>query len=73
MFEEALQSRMRSERYPWWCVAVHPREIEKAIKSLKLRKSKGPDSVQPEHLRYGETYLSIDSSVAFTAFLRHSF
>ena len=73
LLAEALQSKMRTERPPWWCVEVHFREVEKAIKYLKLQKSKGPDCLQSEHLRYGGSCLSIHLSVAFTAFLRHSF
>ena len=73
LLEEALQSKMRTERPPWWCVEVHFGEVEKVIKYLKLQKSKGPDGLQSEHLRYGGSCLSIHLSVAFTAFLRHSF
>ena len=78
--EEASQSRMRTERYLWWCVEVHPREVENAIESLKLQKSNGPDGVQPEHLRHGGSYLCIHLSVALflhtrsyrTNFLNHT-
>ena len=40
LLEEALQSKMRTERPPWWCVEVHFGEVEKAIKYLKLQKVK---------------------------------
>ena len=40
---------------------------------LKVNKSPGPDDIMSEHLRYGGPILSIYMSVAFTAFLRHSF
>ena len=73
LFEENLRKRVGDLRLPWWVVEIHPSEVEKSFKNLKLKKSSGVDEIEAEHLSFGGFELSIHMSIAFTAFLRHSF
>ncbi|XP_062510088.1 uncharacterized protein LOC134186186 [Corticium candelabrum] len=72
IFETNLKHRIQTSKLPWWCVEIHPKEVEKVFHQLKVRKSAGPDEVESEHLRYGGFELAIHMSTAFTACLRHS-
>ena len=71
-FETNLKHQIQTSKLPWWCVEIHPKEVEKAFHQMKVRKSAGPDEVEFEQLRYGGFELAIHMSAAFTARLRHS-
>ncbi|XP_062504975.1 uncharacterized protein LOC134181724 [Corticium candelabrum] len=72
IFETNLKHRIQTSKLPWWCVEIHPKEVEKAFHQRKVRKSAGPDEVESEHLRYSGFELAIHMSTAFTACFRHS-
>ena len=74
LFEQKLQSRTGAMRLPWWVVKdVYPSEVVRSCRMLKLKKSAGADAIEAEHLKYGGFELAIHMSIAFSAFLRHSF
>ena len=73
IFEDLLETSERNAKWPWWSVEIRPTEVETAVRHLKMNKSAGPDGIESEHLRFGGYELSIHTSVAFTAFLRHTF
>ena len=73
VFEEKLQFHSGKLKLPWWVVDVNVREVEREARRLKWKKSAGVDLVQAEHLKHGGRSFAIHKSVAFTAFLRHSF
>ena len=52
---------------------VYPSEVVRSCRMLKLKKSAGADAIEAEHLKYGGFELAIHMSIAFSAFLRHSF
>ena len=72
IFETNLEHQIQTSKLPWWCIEIHPKEVEIAFRQLKVRKSAGPDEVESEHLRYGGFELAIHMSAAFTACLKHS-
>ena len=72
-FEKQLHSHMGRLKLPWWAVNVDVYEVERAFKKWKWKKSAGVDQVQAEHLKYGGWNMAIHMSIAFMAFLRHSF
>ena len=72
-YENLMKTKLGLSRLPWWCVEIRPSEVEKAFGQLKCSKSTGPDDIQAEHLKYGGFELAVYFSIAFTAFLRHSF
>ena len=70
IFETNLKHRIQTSKLPWWCVEIHPKEVEKAFHQLKVRKSAGPDEVESEHLRYGGFELAIHMSTLLYCLLK---
>ena len=51
IFVTNLKHRIQTSKLPRWCVEIHPKEVEKAFRQLKVKKSAGPDEVESEHIR----------------------